>query len=73
MGFDNAEWQVQQKSINSFQSLYLAEGKHIHWDSPNLRRLIEQLLQRSLDSNQTVSKASQQVYSSYLPHRLLYK
>ena len=60
-GFENVEWQVRQKSINSFQSLFLSEGRFLQWESPYIRNAIEILIDKSLDPNTTISKASEQV------------
>ena len=48
-GIMNKEWQLRQKSINSFQSILVMEMKHVDWSSPLFKRIFELLLTKIKD------------------------
>ena len=51
---------VQQKSINSFQSILILEAKHFDWSDDNARNLVETLVGKIEHENLFVSKAASQ-------------
>ncbi len=62
---DGPSWQLQQKCINSFQSIFILEVKHLNWSSYELKRWFELLLDKLRDQNTFVSKAASQCLSSF--------
>lgn len=38
-GFTSSEWQLRQKSINSFQSILVMEMKYLNWGSNEFKRI----------------------------------
>jgi hypothetical protein len=64
-GLNNGtSWQLQQKCINSFQSILILEVRHLNWSSYELKRWFEILLDRLKDENVFVSKAAFQCLGS---------
>ena len=51
---------VQQKSINSFQSILILEAKHFDWSDDHSRNLVETLVGKVDHENLFVSKAASQ-------------
>ena len=48
-GFDHDSLLIKQKSINSFQSIFILEVKNIRWDSPETKRLFQTVIQKAGD------------------------
>jgi len=48
-GIMSKEWQLRQKSINSFQSILVMEMRYIDWNSTLFRRIFELLLTKIKD------------------------
>lgn len=51
---------MQQKSINSFQSIFILEVKHFDWAHPQSVKLVEVLIDKIEHENLFVSKAASQ-------------
>ena len=51
---------MQQKSINSFQSILILEARQFDWADPRSRKVVECLLDRIEHSNLFISKAASQ-------------
>lgn len=62
---NGTSWQLQQKCINSFQSILIMEVRHLNWASYELKRWFELLLDKLRDENMFVSKAASQCLSSF--------
>eukprot|EP00828_Plagiopyla_frontata_P030489 TRINITY_DN39703_c0_g1_i1.p2 TRINITY_DN39703_c0_g1~~TRINITY_DN39703_c0_g1_i1.p2 ORF type:complete len:156 (+),score=18.79 TRINITY_DN39703_c0_g1_i1:38-505(+) len=60
VGIYHQNFQIRQKSINSLQSLFISEGKAINWDSMELLKLVENLIDKLDDNNMHVVKATEQ-------------
>ena len=48
-GLNSNEWQLRQKSINSFQSILIMEMKFLNWGSGEFRKIFELLMARLKD------------------------
>lgn len=48
-GLLSNEWQLRQKSINSFQSILVMEMKYLNWSSAEFRKIFELLLGKLKD------------------------
>ena len=59
-GLNSPDWQLRQKSINSFQSILIMEMKYLNWGSGEFRKIFELMLARLKDESQYVRKASEQ-------------
>ena len=61
---EGVSWQIQQKAINSFQSIFLLSKKLINWKSVYLQKVVEILIERATHYNQTLSKAAVQALTT---------
>ncbi|KAL4466847.1 hypothetical protein ABPG74_010444 [Tetrahymena malaccensis] len=60
-GFQNQNWIVRQKSINSFHSILVSESKIISWNSPDMVDLTLCSINLLNDDNIHVQKATEQL------------
>ncbi len=59
-GFLSEQELVQQKSINSFQSILILQAKHFEWTDQRSKKLVETLVNKIENENLFISKAASQ-------------
>ena len=64
---------IKQKSINSFQSIFILEVKNIRWESPETKRLFQTVIQKAGDENLQIAKAAAQCLLSLLKNESIKK
>lgn len=51
---------IKQKSINSFQSIFILEVKSFNWESEASKRLLQNMIMKAGDENLQIAKAAAQ-------------
>jgi len=59
-GFESENNLIIQKSINSFQSIFILELKYLTWDSEQARRLLQAMITKAGSENIHIAKAAAQ-------------
>jgi hypothetical protein len=59
-GFENENNLIIQKSINSFQSIFILEVKHFTWNTENAKRLLQSMITKAGCENVHIAKAAAQ-------------
>lgn len=59
-GFDHENLLIKQKSINSFQSIFILEMRYFNWPSEPSRRLLQNMITKAGDDNLQIAKAAAQ-------------
>ena len=72
-GFESDNLLIKQKSINSFQSIFILELKNMKWQSEESRRLLQTIILKAGDENLQVAKAAAQCLLSMLKNAAVKK
>lgn len=59
-GFEHENILIKQKSINSFQSIFILELRYFNWVSDSAKRLFQVMIIKAGDDNLPIAKAAAQ-------------